>query len=234
LSGLGLRFWAEVIDVLRSVIPVYDKVNSAISLGKDTEFRQKSVRGHIFPGNTVLDAGSGYGNMSNLAINEAKNLEAIVLYDPIFEMLNNANRIVNTRYCTPYLSSGVFEYMPFRNNTFDVVMCGYSLRDAIELNKAVVEIHRVLKQGGRLIIVDIGKPDNCTIRAFVSFYLKYILGIIAFTIAGKAGLRFRTLYGTYLRWPQNSDLYSLLSRVFSRVEFEKALMGAAIIVVAYK
>ncbi len=234
MSGLGLRFWVEVIDVLRSVIPVYDKVNSAISLGKDTEFRQESVRGHIFSGNIVLDAGSGYGNMSNLAISEAKDLEAIVLYDPISEMLNNANRIVDTRHCALYLSSGVFEYMPFRNNTFDVVMCGYSLRDAIELNKAVVEIHRVLKQGGRLIIVDIGKPDNCIIRAFVSFYLKYILGIIAFTIAGKAGLRFRTLYGTYLRWPQNSDLYSLVSRVFSRVEFEKALMGAAIIVVAYK
>jgi demethylmenaquinone methyltransferase / 2-methoxy-6-polyprenyl-1,4-benzoquinol methylase len=234
LSGLGLRFWVEVIDVLRSVIPVYDKVNSAISLGKDTKFRQESIRGHIFRGNMVLDAGSGYGNMSNVAINEAKDLEAIVLYDPIFEMLNNANRIVNIGHCTSFLSSGVFEYMPFRNNTFDVVMCGYSLRDAIELNKAVVEIHRVLKQGGRLIIVDIGKPDNCIIRAFVSFYLKYILGMIAFTIAGKAGLRFRTLYGTYLRWPQNSDLYSLLSRVFSRIEFGKALMGAAIIVVAYK
>ena len=234
MSGLGLRFWAEVIDVLRSVIPVYDKVNSAISLGKDTEFRQESVRGHVFRGNIVLDAGSGYGNMSNLAINEAKDLEAIVLYDPILEMLNNANRIINIEHFESYLSSGVFEYMPFKNNTFDVVMCGYSLRDAIELNKAIVEIHRVLKHGGRLIIVDIGKPDNCIIRAFVSFYLKYILGVIAFTIAGKAGLRFRALYGTYQRWPHNSDIHYLLSRVFSRVEFKKALMGAAIIVVAYK
>jgi demethylmenaquinone methyltransferase/2-methoxy-6-polyprenyl-1,4-benzoquinol methylase len=234
LSGLGLRFWAEVIDVLRSVIPVYDKVNSAISLGKDTEFRQESVRGHVFRGNIVLDAGSGYGNMSNLAINEARDLEAIVLYDPILEMLNNANRIINIEHFESYLSSGVFEYMPFKNNTFDVVMCGYSLRDAIELNKAIVEIHRVLKHGGRLIIVDIGKPDNCIIRAFVSFYLKYILGVIAFTIAGKAGLRFRALYGTYQRWPHNSDIHYLLSRVFSRVEFKKALMGAAIIVVAYK
>ena len=234
MSGLGLRFWAEVIDVLRSVIPVYDKVNSAISLGKDTEFRRESVRGHVFRGNIVLDAGSGYGNMSNLAINEARDLEAIVLYDPILEMLNNANRIINREQFESYLSSGVFEYMPFKNNTFDVVMCGYSLRDAIELNKAIVEIHRVLKHGGRLIIVDIGKPDNCIIRAFVSFYLKYILGVIAFTIAGKAGLRFRALYGTYQRWPHNSDIHYLLSRVFSRVEFKKALMGAAIIVVAYK
>jgi demethylmenaquinone methyltransferase/2-methoxy-6-polyprenyl-1,4-benzoquinol methylase len=234
LSGLGHRFWREVIDVLRSVIPVYDKVNSAISLGKDIKFRQDGIRGHVFPGNVVLDAGSGYGNMSSLAINEAKELEKIILYDPISEMLSNADRLINTGQCTPYLSSGVFEYMPFRNNTFDVVMCGYSLRDAIELNKAVVEMHRVLKQGGRLIIVDIGKPDSCVVRAFVSFYLKYILGLVAFTVAGKAGLKFRTLYGTYLRWPQNSDLHSLLSRIFSKVEFEKGMMGAAIIIAAYK
>jgi demethylmenaquinone methyltransferase / 2-methoxy-6-polyprenyl-1,4-benzoquinol methylase len=234
LSGLGHRFWQEVIAVLRSVIPVYDKVNTAISLGKDIEFRQDGIRGHVFPGNIVLDAGSGYGNMSRLVINEAKDIEKIILYDPISEMLNNANRLVDAGQCQPYLSSGVFEYMPFRNNTFDVVMCGYSLRDAIELNKAVMEIHRVLKQGGRLIIVDIGKPDSCIVRAFVSFYLKYILGIIAFIVAGKAGLKFRTLYGTYLRWPQNSHLHSLLNRLFSKVEFDKEMMGAAIIIAAYK
>ena len=234
MSGLGHRFWREVIDVLRSVIPVYDKVNSAISLGKDIKFRQDGIRGHVLPGNIILDAGSGYGNMSSIAINEAKELEKIILYDPISEMLSNADRLINTGQCRPYLSSGVFEYMPFRNNTFDVVMCGYSLRDAIELNKAVVEMHRVLKQGGRLIIVDIGKPDSCVVRAFVSFYLKYILGLVAFTVAGKAGLKFRTLYGTYLRWPQNSDLHSLLRRVFSKVEFDKQMMGAAIIIAAYK
>jgi demethylmenaquinone methyltransferase/2-methoxy-6-polyprenyl-1,4-benzoquinol methylase len=182
----------------------------------------------------VLDAGSGYGNMAGQALNEAKKLEKIILYDPISEMLNNSNTLINLGACTPYLSSGIFEYMPFKNNTFDVVMCGYSLRDAIDLNRAVVEIHRVLKQGGRLIIVDIGKPDSCVIRAFVSFYMKYVVGIIAFSVAGKVGLKFRTLYGTYLRWPQNSDLHSLLSRIFSKVEFEKGMMGAAIIIAAYK
>jgi demethylmenaquinone methyltransferase/2-methoxy-6-polyprenyl-1,4-benzoquinol methylase len=234
MSGLGLRFWVEVIDVLRSVIPVYDRVNSAISFGKDAEFRREGIHGNVFSGNIILDAGSGYGNMSKIALGEAKDLKGIVLYDPISEMLSYAYRAINAGDNNPCLSSGVFEQMPFRDNTFDVVMCGYSLRDAIDLNKAVLEIHRVLKQGGRFIIVDIGKPDGRIIRSFVSFYLKYILGIIAFTIAGKSGLKFRTLYGTYIRWPQNSELHSLLDKAFSNVEFEKAMMGAAIIVVAYK
>lgn len=233
MPGLGHRYWREVIEVLRTIIPVYDRVNNVISLGKDTKFRQQGLRGHVFSGDTILDAGSGYGNMSRLALKATKSLAGIILYDPISEMLANVNKLSEPGL-RMHLSSGVFEYMPFRNNTFDVVMCGYSLRDAIELKQAIAEIHRVLKQGGRLIIVDIGKPDNTIPRAFVSFYLKYVLGILAFVVAGKAGLKFKTLYGTYLRWPHNSDLYSLLTERFSKIELKRAMLGGAIIVAAYK
>jgi demethylmenaquinone methyltransferase/2-methoxy-6-polyprenyl-1,4-benzoquinol methylase len=233
LSGLGLRYWWEVIEVLRLVIPVYDKVNNAISLGKDSQFRLHGIQGRIFSGNTILDAGSGYGNMSRVALGEAKGDAKIIMYDPIPEMLANINKLFGPDV-PGHLSSGVFEYMPFQHNTFDVVMCGYSLRDAIELKQAIAEMHRVLKQGGRLIIVDLGKPDNLVLRAFVSFYLRYILGIVAFMVVGKVGLQFKTLYGTYKRWPKNSGLYTLLNEKFSKVVFHKVMMGGAIIVVAYK
>src|SRR5688572_32377939 len=86
-GGLGSRYWGEVIEVLRSIIPVYDKVNRAISLGKDEEFRTRGVRSRVLPGNTVLDAGSGYGNMSRLALAETGGSAKIVMYDPIPEML---------------------------------------------------------------------------------------------------------------------------------------------------
>lgn len=235
MYGLGRRYWLEVIEVLRTIIPVYDRVNSAISLGKDREFRQQGLKGRIFSSDIILDAGSGYGNMSCLAMQEAKGLAKIILYDPISEMLAKVNKLPKSSWNnTTQLSSGVFEYMPFRNNTFDVVMCGYSLRDAIELKRAIAEMHRVLKRGGRLIIVDIGKPDNYVLRALVSFYLRYILGILAYIVAGRTGLKFKTLYGTYLRWPQNSELNSLLIERFQKVEFRKAMFGGAIIIAARK
>ena len=233
LSGLGQRYWWEVIEVLRLVIPVYDKVNKAISLGKDYQFRWHAVQGHVFSDDTILDAGSGYGNMSRIALTEAKGKVKIIMYDPIPQMLAYIDKLFWPNL-PKYLSSGVFEYMPFQQNTFDVVLCGYSLRDAIDLKLAVDEIHRVLKQGGRLIIVDLGKPDNPVLRAFVSFYLRYILGIVAFIVVGKVGLQFKTLYGTYKRWPKNSGLYTILNEKFSKVVFHKALMGGAIIVIAYK
>ena len=232
MSGLGSQYWGEVIEVLRAVIPVYDRVNRVISLGKDEEYRLRGIRGRVMSGNVVLDAGSGYGNMSRVALAEAGDDAKIVMYDPIAEMLANVKNYLPVAQVA--LSSGIFECMPFRDESFDVVLCGYSLRDAIQLPKAIAEMHRVLKAGGRLVIVDLGKPDNSVARAVVSAYLKYFLGLFAYFVAGKAGLKFKTLYGTYLRWPRNSELDSMLKEQFSQVQFDKPMMGGAVIIAAYK
>lgn len=185
------------------------------------------------PGNFMLDAGSGYGNMSKAALAEARGDAQVVLYDPITEMLVNV-RSYFVEEIRPSLSSGIFENMPFRDNTFDAVMCGYSLRDAIDLKKAIFEMHRVLKPGGRLIVVDLGKPDNAFKRWMVATYLKHFLAISAYFVAGRAGLKFKTLYGTFVRWPRNSELEEMLQAKFQKVIFDKGMLDGAIMVAAYK
>ena len=228
--GLG-SYWGEVLDVLEKIIPVYDKVNSLISLGRDSEFRQRGIRGRVHPGDHILDAGSGFGNMSKTASKICNDDVSITLYDPLRPMLKNTSRLFST---TPILTCGVFEHIPFRDEKFDAVLTGYSLRDAINLRIAISEIHRVLKKDGRFVIVDLGKPDNPVIRAGVSFYLRAILPILAVVGGGRLGLKFATLYGTYKLWPQNKKLESLLLERFSRVEFETGMLGGAIMVAAYK
>lgn len=229
--GLGSSYWAEVIDVLCKIIPIYDRVNHIISLGKDSEHRRRGISGRVSPGNTVLDAGSGFGNMSRTASEVTGNRVSVTLYDPLVPMLKNAGALFDE---APRSACGVFEHMPFRDMEFDVVMCGYSLRDAINLREATAEMHRVLKSGGRLVIVDLGKPDCPMTRAGVSFYLRCVLPLLALCAGGRLGLKFGTLYGTFKRWPQNKQLEGLLLERFSRVEFEKDLMGGAIMVAAYK
>ena len=228
--GLG-SYWGEVIEVLREIIPVYDKVNSYISLGKDKEHRIRGIKDRVKKGNSVLDAGSGFGNMSKTAVNLTNGEIHVTLYDPLVQMLQQTSNFFDEK---PDLVSGVFEHIPFHNDEFDAVLCGYSLRDAINLRIAISEIHRVLKKEGRFVIVDLGKPDKAVIRFGVSFYLRVILPIIALIAGGRLGLKFATLYGTYKRWPQNKKLEALLLEKFSRVEFEKDLMGGAIIVAAFK
>ena len=228
--GLG-SYWAEVIDVLKDIIPVYDKVNSFISLGKDTEHRNQAIKGRIKKGDKVLDAGSGFGNMSKTAANIVDNDLKIVLYDPLVPMLKNTDRLFDKKLDS---ACGVFEHVPFQDDEFDMVLSGYSLRDAISLKTAISEMHRVLKKDGRWVIVDLGKPDDAVIRFGVTCYLRLFLPIIAFIAGGRLGLKFATLYGTYRLWPQNKKLQSLLLEKFSRVEFDKDLMGGAIMVAAYK
>lgn len=231
MFGLGYSYWNEVIKVLREIIPVYDKVNKVISLGKDESYRRVGIDKNIHPGDLILDAGSGYGNMSRTASQCTGNQLGIVMYDPILEMLKNSSLNLDTIFLR---TSGIFEYLPFRNETFDVVMCGYSLRDAIELEIAISEVHRILKKDGRFIIVDLGKPDLLFTRIGVDFYLKYILRLLAFLVAGESGLRFKTLYGTYKKWPRNKILYSLLTTKFSKVNFRKKMLGASIVISATK
>ena len=228
--GLG-SYWGEVLDVLQEIIPVYDKVNSYISLGKDSEHRNRAISGRIQDGDKILDAGSGFGNMSKTALDITNGKVEIMLYDPLLPMIKNTDRLFKKK---PEVACGVFEHAPFRNQQFDAVLSGYSLRDAISLKTAISEIHRVLKNDGKWIIVDLGKPDNSIIRFGVSFYLRLILPIIAYVAGGKLGLKFAALYGTYKLWPQNKKLESMLLEKFTSIEFEKDMMGGAVMIAARK
>jgi demethylmenaquinone methyltransferase/2-methoxy-6-polyprenyl-1,4-benzoquinol methylase len=234
MSGLGKTYWPDIISTLRSIIPIYNRVNRVISLGKDAEYRRICLNRQLKFGDRVLDAGSGFGNMSKLAKIEMDGDLEVILYDPIIEMLRVGRSVGEEFDLSIELSSGIFEYLPFRDNIFDVVLCGYSLRDAIHLKDAIAEFHRILKPNGRLLIVDLGKPDQVVLNALVSIYLKYVLGFLAFAVAGSKGLGFRALYGTYKRWPKNSELKSMLEREFSEVQFTKHMLGGAVIIAAVK
>ena len=228
--GLG-SYWGEVLDVLQEIIPVYDKVNSYISLGKDSEHRNRAIKGKIQNGDKILDAGSGFGNMSKTALDVADGEVEIMLYDPLLAMIKNTGKLFKKK---PESTCGVFEHVPFKDQQFDVVLSGYSLRDAISLKIAISEIHRVLKKGGKWIIVDLGKPDEPIARFGVSFYLRLILPIIAYVAGGRLGLKFATLYRTYKLWPKNKKLESMLLEKFTAVKFEKDMMGGAIMVTVHK
>ena len=234
MSGLGNTYWPEIISTLRSIIPIYNRVNRVISLGKDADYRRMCLNKQLRFGDRILDAGSGFGNMSKLARIEMNGNIEVILYDPIIEMLQVGRSLDDKSDLSIELSSGVFEYLPFKNNIFDAVLCGYSLRDAIHLKDAIAEFHRILKPNGRLLIVDLGKPDQILLDALVRIYLKYVLGFLAFAVAGSKGLGFRALYGTYKRWPKNSELRKMLEMEFSEVKFRKYMMGGAVIIAARK
>ncbi len=235
---MGLRDeWGNIIRVLREIIPVYDRVNTVISLGKAEEMRMIGISEGINDGYLVLDAGSGFGNMSRSILRMFPHVRVVML-DPIGEMLYLASESIDKGKSKDRdrvsLVSGIFEYIPFDDGTFDAVVCGYSFRDAVVMRDAIREFYRVLKDGGRLVIVDIGKPDDPFARLGVSLYLRFILAILAFFAAGRLGLKFGAIYNTYKRLPRNSELLAMLRERFSNVRLISRLLGAAIILIASK
>lgn len=224
--GLGADYWPRVMLALEDVIPVYDRVNRLISAGRADRHRAAGVAGRLSPGDAVLDAGSGFGNMSRAALSECGSV-SLVLCDPLMPMLRRAGAR-RDRAC------GVFESMPFRDGSFDAVLCGYSLRDAVQLRAAVSELHRVLRPGGVLVVVDLGKPDNALVRAGVAAYLRLAVPVIGLAAGGRRGLRFGELYGTFRRWPTVSGLRGVLAEKFARVDVSTDLMGGAVMMAAHK
>jgi demethylmenaquinone methyltransferase/2-methoxy-6-polyprenyl-1,4-benzoquinol methylase len=223
--GLGEK-WSEVTEVLAKVLPVYDKVNRIISMGTDIKTRKLGLEQTVNSGDVVLDAGSGPGTMSKL-MKEMKNC-GVVLLDPLPIMLEAAKERVGS---SEPMVLGVFENLPFRDSSFDVVTTGFAIRDAKRLEEALMEIRRVLKDAqGRFLIVDLGKPDNVFTRWFIGIYWRYVVWFIGLLVAGRRGTLFSTLYTTYRKLPTNRELREMMSGIFATVTFTSKMMGGVIIV----
>jgi demethylmenaquinone methyltransferase/2-methoxy-6-polyprenyl-1,4-benzoquinol methylase len=73
---------------------------------------------------------------------------------------------------------GVFEALPFRENTACFVAAAYAIRDSLDKKKTLSEIHHTLRSKGKLLLIDIGKPNNTLIREFMKLYMQYIVPIL--------------------------------------------------------
>ena len=102
------------------------------------------------------------------------------------------------------------------------MLSGYSLRDAISLKTAISEMHRVLKEDGKWVIVDLGKPDESFFRFGVTFYLRMILPIIALQQEEDWIKVWYTLWNIQT-WPQNKNWNPCYLRSFQELNLKKIL-----------
>lgn len=222
--------WDKVVpQALGSLIPVYDRMNSVMSMGKDRRWRETGIRLAVREDDFVLDAGCGPGVMTEEATAIYKSLRPL-LYDSLYTMLEAARSRVAS--VSSGSVRGVFESMPFSSDVFDTVMMGYSFRDARDMRAALAEISRVLRDGGRLLIVDIAKPDSRAIRLSIGFYWRVVVPFLALLVAGKYWRKYSVLYITYKRLPTNSQLKALVAEYFEKVTVHTQMLGGSIILVA--
>jgi demethylmenaquinone methyltransferase/2-methoxy-6-polyprenyl-1,4-benzoquinol methylase len=211
--------WRSVVDSLESVIPVYEVGSSRISLFSDTRMRRRVAEFAVEKGSLVLDLGSGPGTMAAVvgAVGGSP-----VLLDASIRMLRAAKG--------DYKVQAVFEHLPFRDGAFVSVVAGFSLRDSMDLSAAVREVARVTTRGGRFSFCDLGKSDSYGKAVLLGAYIRVAAPLIGAVSGGRLGLRFGSLFDTYLLTLPNGSLLRLLRSSFSEVSLTAERLGGSIVV----
>jgi demethylmenaquinone methyltransferase/2-methoxy-6-polyprenyl-1,4-benzoquinol methylase len=149
----------------------YDWINSVMSLGSGERYRRQALSRIGFePGMTVLDAGSGTGVVAYLEQQMVGAEGLVVALDPSKGMLGVA-RERGVRIT----AQGLGEKLPFGDNQFDRVTMSYALRHVVDLRILFEEYLRVLKPGGKLLILEITRPQGRIGHFFLNLYMKTIV-----------------------------------------------------------
>ncbi|MDP8012245.1 MAG: class I SAM-dependent methyltransferase [Thermoplasmata archaeon] len=211
--------WHDLEKSLEKLQPFYDLMNRIMSLDNEKIIRDHSLN-FINDPEKYLDAGTGPGTMANLVIKKS-NPKKTFLMDPSIELLK-----INKTYGEKIQAK--FENIPFVDGYFNLVTCGFSFRDAISHVKAAKELSRIISKGGRLIIIDIGKPDSRLIQFFYYLYI-FLLPILAALIITRGRLihEYFTLFYTFIEYPEHSKIVKMFeSNGLKLIAREKKFGGA--------
>lgn len=149
----------------------YDSITDIMSFGSGRWYRRDAIlRAGCAPGQFVLDVGAGTGVIAAIAQQVVGSEGRVVALDPSAGMLGQA-RSRGVSNCT----MGLGEALPFADDTFDLLTMGYALRHVADLTAAFSEYRRVLKPGGRLLLLEITRPSSAIARSVLKFYMKGIV-----------------------------------------------------------
>jgi demethylmenaquinone methyltransferase/2-methoxy-6-polyprenyl-1,4-benzoquinol methylase len=221
--------WKEVEDALEAIIEKYERANHVISLFQDDSARRRGLERAGICRGTSLELGSGPGNFTSML---RRNVEgALVCLDYSVKMLSVARS--KLRGGNISFVRGVFEALPFRQGTIELTAAAYALRDSTDKIRALTEVSRVLRRGGKLLIIDIGKPNNPLVRGFFSLYMRYVVPILG-GLSGGYGYwnPWSLLYKTYGFLPVNKTLQDILRSLFGSAFLEEHAFGGLVVALA--
>lgn len=195
----------RVQQMFSAIAPSYDLNNRLHSMGRDQAWRRAAVKmAQIKPGDVVLDVACGTGDLS-MAFRQA-GAARVIGVDFTYEMLAVAERkaagvgdrvpgveasdnSTDNRDVSaspkPALTyhTGDAMRLPIADASVDVVSIAFGIRNVAQPQRAIAEFFRVLRPGGRLIILEFSLPTNPVLRGLYNFYFKHIMPRTATLIA---------------------------------------------------
>lgn len=149
---------AKVADVFHSVASKYDLMNDLMSVGLHRLWKRFAVsQANLRQGMRVLDVAGGTADLTRLFLKEVGDSGQVVLTDINFSMLREGrDRMLNLGKTPPTVQCDG-ERLPFPSDYFDCVSVAFGLRNMTHKDRALAEMYRVLKPGGRLLVLEFSK-----------------------------------------------------------------------------
>ena len=202
----------------------YDFLNRFLSAGIDVGWRKKAIKLLISsqPKN-ILDVATGTGDFA-LTCYEILKPEKVTGIDISEGMLEIGKKKIKRAGLQDKIEliNGDSEAILFDDNTFDAVTVAFGVRNFENLEMGLEEIKRVLKPGGKLIILECTKPSAPIIKQFYNFYMKTITPKIGKIIA-KNDEAYQYLNNSVLQFPEKKSFVQILNRSNYRNAFYKTL-----------
>ena len=194
------------------IAPVYDSMNRVMTGGLDLRWRRLAASAVVRPGDRVLDAACGTGDLA-LADLRAGAAEVTGL-DFSERMLERARR---KSQAVEWVRGDLLA-LPFGDGSFDVATVGFGVRNLADLELGLRELHRVLRPGGRLAILEITQPRGM-LRPFFSLWLDRLVPLAGKLLPG--GAAYSYLPASVRRFPAAEELAALLRQTgFTDVRFQ--------------
>jgi demethylmenaquinone methyltransferase/2-methoxy-6-polyprenyl-1,4-benzoquinol methylase len=200
------------------IAPVYDVMNRLMTAGLDQRWRRLAARAVVRPGERVLDACCGTGD---LAIAAAREGGVVTGLDFSERMLERARRKA------PHLEwvRGDALALPFEDGAFDAATVGFGVRNLDDLEGGLRELARVLKPGGRLAVLEITRPRGL-LRPFFRFWFDGVVPVLGKVLPG--GAAYTYLPASVRRFPGPEDLGALMEGAGFRAVRWQTLAGGIV------
>lgn len=211
----------------------YDLVNRVISLGMDQSWRRRAVRAlGLLPGATVLDLATGTADLAILIARMAPDARVIGV-DPSGGMLAVGRRKVEAEGLSGRveLREGDAQALDLPDRSVDAITMAFGIRNVPDRPRALREMARVTKDGGRIAILELSEPREGAMGALARFYVRGVVPRVGGTLSGKR--EYRYLQESIAAFPP-PDAFAETMRAsgLAVIEVAPLMFGASVLFVA--